>query len=77
MNPLEQYPEVRRWTYTVFWLVALAQGALNVAFLANSGVPQWLTVTNAVVPFVGGYIGYQARANTGGGVPPTQEDSNG
>ena len=64
MNPLDDHPRVRVWVYTAFWLVALVQGALNVAYLAAGDIPAWLEVANAVVPFVGGYIGYTARRNT-------------
>jgi len=66
VNPLNDYPDVRRWVYLVFWVAALAVGALNVGFLAAGGpdsLPVWLVVVNAVMPFVGGYIGYTARAN--------------
>lgn len=63
MNPLDDYPNIRKWIYTAFWVLALVQGGCNVAFLAVGELPVWLVVINVVVPFVGGYIGYTAKRN--------------
>ena len=64
MNPLEDYPKARRIAYQAFWTVSLATGAAHVGFQsADVGVPAWLTMTLAVLPFVGAGIGYTAQAN--------------
>lgn len=70
MNPLDDNPKARNIVYTIYWVVALVQGGLNVGFLAYGGIPIWLGVANAVVPFVGGYIGYMAKRNINPTPPP-------
>lgn len=67
MNPLNDNPKARKVTYQVFWFAALVVGAFNVGMLASGGpdsLPTWLVVTNAVLPFIGTGIGYQASQNT-------------
>ena len=65
MNPLSNNPAARKIVYTLFWLVGLALGAVQVAYAAgDAGQPDWLTVALAVYAFLGTGVGYTASANT-------------
>ena len=65
MNPLDDYPAIRKRVYQVFWGLALILGCLNVGYLAvDHDYPTWLIITNAVFPFASTYIGYTAVRNT-------------
>ena len=64
MNPLEQYPSARRLLYTLQWLTTGATGVLGVIFAANDDVPDWYTITVAVLAFVWSYTGLTAQSNT-------------
>lgn len=58
-------PAARKIAYAVFAVLGVALGAVQVGFAAaESGQPVWLTVGLAVYAFVGGAIGFTARANT-------------
>lgn len=69
MNPLEQYPAVRKVLYIVQWLANLVMGVLGIVFLndADPGVPQEFTVTGLVLAFVWTYTGLTAASNTSAG----------
>ena len=55
----------REQVYAWFAVLGVAIGATQVGFAAASaGQPVWLTVALAVYAFVGGAIGFTARANT-------------
>lgn len=66
MNPLEQYPQIRKALYLIQWIVNLVMGALGIVFLNDStpGVPQWFTVAGLVLAFVWAYSGLTAQNNT-------------
>lgn len=71
MNPLEQYPSVRRLLYTLQWITSGATGILGVIFVAEGDVPDWYTTTVAVLAFVWSYTGLTAQSNTP--KPPADE----
>lgn len=64
MNPLEQYPSVRRFLYFAQWVTTGLTGVLGVVFTARGDVPDWYTVSVAVLAFVWSYTGLTAQANT-------------
>ena len=66
MNPLSQYPSVRRYLYLGMWVVGLILTAaqIGVAAIPDAQQPGWLTVALAVFPAVATYVGYTAQQNT-------------
>lgn len=66
MNPLEQYPAVRKVLYIIQWAANLVMGVLGIVFLndAAPGVPQEFTLASLVLAFVWTYTGIQAAGNT-------------
>lgn len=67
MNPLDQYPQVRRYLYMLQWV---ANGVLAVAgayFAASSAgvddLPHWYVLTLAVAPVLWTYLGVTAQSN--------------
>ena len=59
-------PSARKIIYSVYGIVALLVAATTVGFAATSeaSIPEWLTIANAVVAFLGGPVGGLAVANT-------------
>lgn len=56
----------RKVVYAVFSLLGLVLGAVQVGFAtATDGQPVWLTTALAVYAFLGGALGFTARANVG------------
>lgn len=66
MNPLEQYPEVRKALYTVQWVVSGVMLILGVvwASLPDVGVPDWYVVLSAALSALWAYTGLTAASNT-------------
>lgn len=64
MNPLDQYPSVRRALYLLQWITTGATGVLGVIFATQQDVPQWYTIAVAALAFVWTYTGLTAQANT-------------
>lgn len=67
MNPLEQYPGVRKALYTLQWI---ANGVLTIAgivFAANGtaidSLPKWYVLALAIAPALWAYLGLTASAN--------------
>jgi len=58
-------PTIRKIIYGVYALVALAAASTTVGFAASDAalIPEWLSITNAVVAFLGAPIGGLAIAN--------------
>lgn len=56
----------RKTIYGIYGIVALIVAATTVGFAATSdaSIPEWLTIANAVVAFLGGPVGGLAVANT-------------
>ncbi len=66
MNPLDQYPGVRKALYTVQWIVNGVMGVLGIVYLndSNDGVPQLYTLAGLILAFVWTYTGLTAQKNT-------------
>lgn len=65
MNPLNEYPALRKIAYIFQWVVNLALGILAIVFLNDStpGVPQWFVITGLVFNFIWSYTGLTAQQN--------------
>lgn len=63
MNPLDQYPSVRRFLYFVQWLLNGATGVAGIVFVSQGDVPDWYTITVAALAFVWTYTGLTAQSN--------------
>ena len=65
MNPLTLIPDsVRQVVYVVYACAVLGVGAVQVGFVsANAAQPVWLTVTLAVLAYLGGALGITAASN--------------
>ena len=58
-------PAVRKAIYSVYVIALVVVGALQVAFATLEGpAPQWLTITLAVLAYLGVPVGGLALANT-------------
>jgi hypothetical protein len=68
MNPLDQYPGVRKALYTVQWIVNGVLTVAGVVFLTKgqdpSHLPEWYVLTLAIAPVLWTYLGLTAQANT-------------
>lgn len=66
MNPLSDYPRVRKALYQIFWVIGglLVVAQVAVAAIPDATQPTLLTVLLAAYPAAGAYIGYQAQQNT-------------
>lgn len=63
MNPLDQYPAVRKALYVVQWLVNLVLGTVGVVLVALGDSPLWFVITGAALNFVWTYTGITASGN--------------
>lgn len=74
MNPLAEYPEVRKYLYLAQWVINLAMGVLGIVLSMNgdgiTDLPEWYLVTSLVLAFVWSYTGITAQTNVG--ATPTQ-----
>lgn len=70
MNPLSDYPRLRKALYTAFWVLGgvLAVWQVVVASVEGMTNPTVLVALLAAYPVAGAYIGFQAAQNTQ--VPP-------
>lgn len=65
MNPLANYPEVRKYLYLAQFIIAGVILLIGVGFAAASmDFPTWYVVTSAVASALWSYLGLQAAANT-------------
>jgi hypothetical protein len=68
MNPLDQYPSIRRALYTLQWIASGAMGVLGIILAANGNgvddLPGWYNTTALVLAFVWTYTGITAQTNT-------------
>ena len=66
MNPLSDYPKLRKALYTAFWVLGGILVVWQVVVGAVEGMtqPAVLTALLAAYPAAGAYIGYQAQQNT-------------
>lgn len=67
MNPLNDYPAVRKIAYHFQWLVNGFLTIAGVVFAATStgldALPEWYVITLAVAPALWAYLGLTAQAN--------------
>jgi len=74
VNPLNEYPEVRRTLYILQWAVSLVMGVLGIVLSVNgdgvSDLPTWYVTTGLVLSFVWSYTGITAQQNV-----PTDPDA--
>ena len=63
MNPLDQYPRIRKALYLIQWVVNGVIGVLGIVFTAKGESPAWYVLTVACLAFVWTYAGITARAN--------------
>lgn len=67
MNPLDQYPQIRKALYLVQWLVNGVLTIAGVVFLTQGttpeDLPQWYILTLAIAPVLWTYLGITAQAN--------------
>lgn len=70
MNPLDQYPGVRKALYLIQWITSGIMGVLGIVFLNDSepGVPSQYTLAGLILAFVWTYTGITAQTNT----PPAE-----
>lgn len=66
MNPLDQYPGVRKALYLIQWIANGIMGVLGIVFLNDSepGVPSQFTLAGLILAFVWTFTGITAQTNT-------------
>ena len=68
MNPLNDYPQVRKVLYALQWLVNGVLVVAGAVFVANgtdtADLPQWYVLALAVGPVLWTYLGLTAQQNT-------------
>jgi hypothetical protein len=83
VNPLNEYPTIRRYAYLFQWVVNLALGILGIVFLnIYTQMPEWFLITGLVFNFLWSYTGLTAQQNVpsyrdvveGDAPPPDLED---
>lgn len=77
MNPLDEYPAVRKALYKIQWTlngIATVLGAYFVAAqIAPEDLPRWYVIGLAVLPVLWTYLGVTADRNVDSS-PPAPED---
>jgi 4-hydroxybenzoate polyprenyltransferase len=68
VNPLDQYPKLRKALYLAQWVLNGVTGVLGIVFTAQGDTPEWYVLTVAVLAFVWTYAGITAQTN----VTPTE-----
>ena len=63
MNPLDQYPAIRRYLYLVQWVVNLVMGVIAVVLLAKGQTPESFIIVTAAFNFIWTYTGLTAQGN--------------
>lgn len=73
MNPLDDYPQIRKLLYRIQWAVngimLLAGGYFAAADTALDDLPKWYVLALALLPIAWTYFGLTASANV-----PDSED---
>jgi hypothetical protein len=59
-------PTARTIIYGTYGIIGLIAAATTVGFAAAGNLPEWLTIANAVIAFLGGPVGGLAVANVKG-----------
>lgn len=67
MNPLDQYPAVRKAFYFVQWVVNGVLAVAGAVFLVQGtsleDLPQWYVLAGAIGPVLWTYLGITAQTN--------------
>jgi len=67
MNPLDNYPQIRRVLYAIQWLVngvlTLAGAYFLISQTAPDDLPHWYVYTLALAPVLWTYLGITAQTN--------------
>lgn len=65
MNPLEEFPVIRRWLYRCHWTSVAVLGAVQVGYAAvpDASAPGFLLPATAVLAYVGGILTATADTN--------------
>ena len=63
MNPLSEYPEIRKYLYTLYWVVGIVLGSLSAAYSLGDTIPHWLKVFAVVYGYVAIPLGFTAAQN--------------
>lgn len=66
-NPLDNYPQIRKFLYLVQWITTGLTGAAAIYFTAINEDPQWFKVLIAMLAFIWTYTGITAQQNVPGG----------
>lgn len=65
MNPLNEYPAIRKALYTVQFVVSGVLLLIGVGYGATGAdIPQWYTVASVVTAALWSYLGLTAASNT-------------
>lgn len=68
MNPLNEYPQIRKALYLVQWVVNGVLTIAGVVFVTMGTdldhLPTWYVLTLAVAPALWTYLGLTAQSNT-------------
>lgn len=73
MNPLSNYPEVRKYLYLAQFIIAGVILLISVGFAAaGMDFPTWYVVTSAVASAAWSYLGLTAATNTPAARPQDQ-----
>lgn len=70
MNPLDNYPGVRKALYLIQWLVNGVTGVMGIIFTAQGESPAWYVLTVACLAFLWTYAGITAQSNVQTSSPP-------
>jgi uncharacterized membrane protein YhdT len=67
MNPLEQYPEARKYLYMLQWVVNAVVTIAGAYFLVDGtsmdDLPQWYVLTVGIAPVLWTVLGITAQTN--------------
>lgn len=64
MNPLNEYPGLRKAAYLIQWVVNLILGIMAVVLTSLGESPLWFVITTGAFNFVWSYTGLTAQTNT-------------
>lgn len=75
MNPLNEYPQARKFLYMVQWVVTGVLTIAGIVFAANGtdldALPKWYVLSLAITPALWSYLGVTAQTNVD--TPPAGE----
>lgn len=63
MNPLDQYPDIRRSLYLLQWIVNGVLGVIAIVLTILGTSPLWYVIVTGVFNFIWSYTGITAQTN--------------